>query len=79
MASRVSTSGGWMSVRSPHSNRLRSRSSREERFAGMAIGADHHLFAGFVEAVERVEELLEDLLLAFEELDVVEEEDVDVR
>ncbi len=45
--------------------------------AGMAIRADDELLARLVEAVEGVEELLEDLLLALEELDVVEEEDID--
>ncbi len=44
---------------------------------GVAVGADDQVLAGLVEAVERVEELLEDLLLPFEELDVVEQENVD--
>ena len=44
---------------------------------GRAIRADDDLFPRFVQAVERVEELFEDLFLALEELDVVEEEDVD--
>ena len=45
--------------------------------AGVAVGADDHLLTGLIEGVEGVEELLEDLLLAFEELDVVEQEDVE--
>ena len=34
IASLVSRSGGWMSVMSPHSNLVRSRSSRVEIFLG---------------------------------------------
>jgi hypothetical protein len=44
--------------------------------AGMAIGTDHHLLAEVVEAVEGVKELLEDLLFALEELDVIEQENI---
>ena len=44
----------------------------------MTIRADHELLACLVETVERVEELLEDLFLALEELHIVEEEDVDL-
>jgi hypothetical protein len=40
------------------------------------IGAEDQLLARLVEGVEGVEELLEDLFLALQELDVVEEEDV---
>ena len=40
------------------------------------VGRDHDLAAGLVERVEGVEELLLDPLLALEELDVVDEEDV---
>ena len=40
------------------------------------VGGEHQLLAGLVQRVERVEELLEDLFLAFQELDIVEEEHV---
>ncbi len=40
------------------------------------VGGDHDLPAGLVERVEGVEELLLDPLLALEELDVVDQEDV---
>ena len=43
-----------------------------------AIGGDDDLRAALVQRVERVEELLLDPLLAFEELDVVDEEHVEV-
>ncbi len=43
----------------------------------MTVGADDHLLTGLVERVEGVEELLEDLLLALEELNIVQQEDVD--
>ena len=43
----------------------------------MAVGADDHLLTGLVERVEGVKELLQDLLLALEELDIVQEKDVD--
>ena len=42
------------------------------------VGADHDLLVGVVQRVEGVEELLLGLLLALEELDVVDEEHVDV-
>ena len=45
--------------------------------AGMSIGGNDQLTAGLVERVERVEELFEDLLLALEELNIVEQQDVD--
>src|ERR1041385_8179969 len=97
---RVSRSGGWMSVISPHSKRLRSRSSSvamplrldvrdqppleaapqsllERRdVAWRPVGGEHDLRAGLVQRVEGVEELLLEALLAFEELDVVDEQDV---
>jgi hypothetical protein len=44
---------------------------------GVAVGADDDLFTGLVQAVERVEEFFEDLFLALEELNVIEEENVD--
>ena len=43
---------------------------------GHAVAADDDLLAGGVEVVEGVEELLLELLLAFEELDVVDEQHV---
>src|SRR5687767_6661179 len=42
----------------------------------MAVGTDHHLLAGLVEAVESVEKLLQDLLFALEELDIIEQEHI---
>ena len=78
MASRVSNSGGWMSVIRPHSNRVRSRSSSVAIDFGCAVGGDHDLAAFAVEVVERVEELLLELLGALEELDVVDQEHVEV-
>jgi hypothetical protein len=65
MAMRVSRSGGWMSVISPHSNRLRRRSSS----VAICLG-------GRSERVEGVEELLLGALLALQELDVVDQQDV---
>ena len=44
-----------------------------------AVGGEHDLAAAVVERVERVEELLLGARLALEELDVVDEQDVDVR
>ncbi len=44
--------------------------------AGMAIRGDHHLAPHLVQGVKRVKKLLEDLFLAFKELDVVEEQDI---
>ena len=77
IARRVSRSGGWMSVMRPHSNRVRSRSSSVGIFFGRPVRGDHDL-ALRVERVERVEELLLGPLLAFEELDVVDEQEVAV-
>ena len=73
---RVSRSGGWMSVISPHSNRERSRSSSVCDVARRPVGAHHDLAARLVERVEGVEELLLDPLLVLEELDVVDQQDV---
>src|SRR5665811_1131043 len=50
---------------------------QRRKVLGMAIGTDHDLLPRLVEAVEGVKELLEDLFLALEELDVVEEQHVD--
>ena len=46
--------------------------------AGAAVAGEDDLFAGLEEVVERVEEFFLDALLAGEELDVVEQEDVGV-
>ena len=73
---RVSRSGGWTSVISPISKRLRRRSSRVAIAFGGPVGRDHDLLAAVVERVERVEELLLGLLAPLERLDVVDEEDV---
>ncbi len=73
---RVSSSGGWTSVISPHSKRLRRRSSSVTSCFRRPVAGDHDLLAAVVEGVEGVEELLLRLLLALKELDVVHEEDV---
>ena len=78
IARRVSNSGGWMSVIRPHSKRLRSRSSMVAIDFGRPVGGDHDLAAAAVQVVERVEELLLELLGALEELDVVDEQHVDL-
>ena len=75
---RVSRSGGWTSVIRPHSNRLRSRSSRVTSCLRRPVAGDDDLLVGVVERVERVEELLLRPLLVLQELDVVDEQDVDV-
>ena len=67
-----------MSVIRPHSKRLRSRSSRRGDRLRRPVGGDHDLAALAVEVVERVEELLLELLGALEELDVVDEQHVDL-
>ena len=76
IAMRVSRSGGWMSVISPHSKRERSRSSSVCDVARRPVGAHDDLAAGLVERVEGVEELLLDPLLVLEELDVVDQQHV---
>ena len=73
---RVSRSGGWMSVISPHSKRDRSRSSSVEMSRGGRSRRHHDLPARLVEGVERVEELLLDPLLVLEELHVVDQQHV---
>ena len=45
---------------------------------GMAIGRDNQLFSSLVERIERMEELLEDLLFALEELNVIQQQQVGV-
>ena len=77
IASRVSRSGGRMSARRPLPwNRDRSRSSIHQ-VLGRAVAGENHLVIQLVEGVERVEDFFEHLLLAFEELDVVEQQHVD--
>ena len=70
------TTGCWRSAARPHWRRERSASLRPVICAGMRSPADDDLLAGGVQVVEGVEELVLELLLAFEELDVVDEEDV---
>src|SRR3546814_3491937 len=48
------------------------------RSIGRPIGAEHDLAVGLVQVVEGVEELLDRLLLALDELDVIDQEHVDV-
>ena len=76
MAIFVSRSGGWMSAMRPHSKRDRRRSSRVGNLAGRTVRGDHDLLLRLVEGVEGVEELLLGPLLAGQELDVVDEEQV---
>ena len=68
MASRVTRSGGWISVMRPDLNRLRSRSSR----VGIASGerSEERTICAPVlqEVVERVEELFLETVLALHEL-----------
>ena len=77
MAIRVSRSGAVRSAIRPHSNRLRSRSSRVRIAFGGRSERQHDLLAVLVDRVERVEELLLGPLLVGDELDVVDEEQVD--
>ena len=79
IAMRVSSSGGWTSVIRPHSNRLRSRSSSVTSCLGGRSLEMHDLLVGVVQGVEGVEELLLRLLLALQELDVVDQQDVHRR
>ena len=76
IAMRVSRSGGWMSVISPHSNRERSRASSVAISFGGRSEREDDLAAGLVERVEGVEELLLDPLLVLEELHVVDQQQV---
>ena len=61
----------------PHSKRERRRSSISGISLGGGVGGDDDLLAGLVEVVERVEELLLRALLAGDELDVVDQEEID--
>ena len=76
IAMRVSRSGGWMSVISPHSKRERRRSSSVAMSRGGRSRGHDDLPARLVERVEGVEELLLDALLVLEELHVVDQEHV---
>ncbi len=67
-----------MSVIRPHSNRLRRRSSMVAIDFGRPVRGDDDLATSSVQVVERVEELFLELLGAFEELDVVDEQHVDL-
>ena len=78
IAIRVSSSGGWTSVIRPHSKRLRSRSSRVTSCLGGRSRGEHDLLVRVVQRVEGVEELLLRRLLARQELDVVDQQDVHV-
>ena len=73
---RVSRSGGWMSMVSPDSKRLTSRSSSACRSLGGRSLEMTICLPGVVERVERVEELLLGLLLVLQELDVVDQQHV---
>ncbi len=78
IAIRVSSSGGCTSVSNPHSNRLRSRSSKRDELLGRTVAGDDDLLVRVVQRVERVEELFLRLLLVLQELDVVDQQHVDV-
>ncbi len=68
---------GWLNIGEESPLEAATQAILERReIARVPVAADHHLLAGFVEIVEGVEELLEDLLLAFEELHVVQQQDV---
>ena len=77
IAIRVSSSGGWMSVIRPHSNRVRIRSARvSRRFGGRSEETTICLFE--LCSVLKVWKNSSCALLALQELDVVDEQDVDV-
>jgi hypothetical protein len=66
-------SGGWMSVISPHSKRLRSRSWSVAMSARRPVGREDDLRARLVERVERGRTPPGSAPLPSEELDVVDE------
>ena len=66
-----------MSAISPHSKRERRRSSISGMSLGERVARDDDLLARLVEVVEGVEELLLRPLLARDELDVVDQEQID--
>ena len=74
---RVSRSGAVRSAMSPHSKRLRRRSSRVTIWLRRPVGREHDLLALVVDGVEGVEELLLRPLLVRDELDVIDEQQVD--
>ena len=76
--SRVARFGGSTATVSPHSKRSRSRVGEGRELARHAVRGEHDLAAALVERVEGVEELLFGVLLALEELDVVDEQHVEV-
>ena len=67
-----------MSAISPHSKRLRSRSSNFRQLFGRAVAGDHDLLHGLVQRVEGVEELFLGAFLLGQELDVVHQQHVHV-
>ena len=67
-----------MSATMPHSNRLTSRASRPGISLGGRSEVSDDLLAALVQRVERMEELLLGRFLAFQEVDVVHQEQIDV-
>ena len=67
-----------MSAISPHSKRLRSRSSNLRQLFGRTVAGDHDLLHGLVQRVEGVEELFLGAFLLRQELDVVDQQHVHV-
>jgi hypothetical protein len=76
MATRVSSSGAWMSATRPHVKRETRRSSILLELLRVLVARDDDLLARLMERVEGVEELFLRLRLAREKLDVVDEEQV---
>ena len=74
----MARSGGSTGIVRPHSKRSRSRASRVESSLGKPVGGEDELTSPLIEGVEGVEELLLGVLLALQELDVVDEQDVEV-
>ena len=77
-AIRVRRSGGSSSTRRPQLKRSRRRSASRERRLGRPVAREHDLLAGGVEGVEGVDELLLGVLLALEDLDVVDQQRVEL-
>lgn len=69
---------GWVHIRDETPAEATAKTFWSGQLPGMPVGAQHDLFALVVKSIERMEELLNQLLLAFQELDVVEKEDVHV-
>ncbi len=76
MATRVSSSGAWMSATRPHGKRETSRSSIRSSCCGYLSLVTTICLLGLVQRVERVEELFLRLRLAGQELDVVDQQQV---